>query len=405
MAKPVGSQCNIRCAYCYYLDKSLFYPSEDGKFKQTLMSDRVLRDYIEQYVAANDAEVITFCWHGGEPLMAGLDFYRRAVKYQKKYARGRRVENALQTNGLLLNQEWCRFFHDNQFLIGISLDGPADVHDAYRRTIGAGPTFTRVMRGIENMTKHRVEFNTLSVVHRHSETRGVELYRFFKSIGSHFMQFIPAVDLLSEQLVPHLGDRHRQIGAHQATQAPELARLSEWSVSPEGYGRFLCEVYDEWIKADVGSYFIQLFDATLANWYGAPPGLCSSAETCGHALILEHNGDVYSCDHFVYPEYLLGNLRSRPLAEMQSSTEQFQFGLAKAVDLPSPCRRCSVYKACTGGCPKHRFVTVEGEKNPHNYLCAGYKLFFEYVTPTMQRMTALLRQGESPMKIMEERRS
>ncbi len=403
MVKPVGSQCNLRCAYCYYLDKSLFYPSDDGKFKQTLMSDRVLREYIEQYFDANDSEVVTFCWHGGEPLMAGMDFYKRALKYQKKYGKGRKVENALQTNGLLMNQEWCRFFHDNLFLIGLSLDGPAEIHDNYRRTLGGGPTFTRVMRAVENMAKHRVEFNTMTVVNRLSEGRGAELYKFFKAIGSHYMQFIPAVDLLSDEQVAHLGDRQRLLGAHQAIAMPENSHLSEWSISAEGYGRFMCEVYDEWIKKDVGRYYVQLFDATLANYYGAMPGLCSSAETCGNALVVEHNGDVYSCDHFVFPEYLLGNLKSRHISEMQSSPELFHFGIAKAANLPSNCRSCSHYKACKGGCPKHRFVPIEGEKTPHNYLCAGYQLFFEHVRPSMERMCSLLHRGESPMKIMEER--
>ncbi len=398
MAKPVGSQCNLRCAYCYYLDKALLYPTEDGSFKQQLMSDRVLRDFIEQYISTTESEVVTFCWHGGEPLMAGMDFYKRVIKYQKKYSAGRQIENALQTNGLLLNQEWCRFFHDNNFLIGLSLDGPAEIHDSYRKTQGGGPTFSRVMRAIENMTKLRVEFNTLSVVNRLCEGRGAELYRFFKSIGSHYMQFIPAVDLLTEENIPHLGNRSRLTGPHGAAQA----QLAEWSVSAEGYGRFMCDIYDEWVKSDIGSYYVQLFDATLANTVGAQPGICSMAEICGHAPTLEHNGDLFTCDHFVYPEYMLGNIKSRSLAEMQSSQQLFDFGVAKATQLPKPCRTCSYYKLCTGGCPKHRFVAAEGEDIPHNYLCEGYKIFFEHSKPTMEQMASLLRRGEAPANIMPQ---
>ncbi len=397
MAKPIGSQCNLRCSYCYYLDKSLLYPSIEGQAPTKLMSDSLLRNYIQQYIEATQSEVINFCWHGGEPLIAGLDFYKRAIKYQNKFARGRKIENTLQTNGLLLNAEWCKFFREHQFLIGISIDGPEDIHDAQRKSVGGGPSFARVMRGIELMRKHSVEFNTLSVVTKLSEKRGKEIYRFLRNIGSHYMQFIPSVDLLSDEPIAELGGRYRQIGPQQVSKA----RIADWSVSPLGYGKFMCEIYDEWIKRDVGSYFVQLFDATLANHYGAPPAVCYMAQTCGHALVMEQGGDIYSCDHFVYPEYKLGNIKTHKLAEMQSSAQLFDFGTSKARHLSSLCKSCEDYKICRGGCPKYRFVYLQGDSEPIHYLCPSYKYFFKHVRPSMQRMCELLRQGKSPMDIMQ----
>ncbi len=297
MLKPAGSTCNLDCHYCYYLDKAVQYGG-----RQAVMSDELLERYIKQYITANEVPTVQFCWHGGEPLLLGLDFYRRAMELQKKYADGKRIENTLQTNGTLVDEAWCDLFASNNFLVGVSLDGPEDIHDAFRVTKGGQPTFARVMRTIELFQHGGVEYNTLSVVNRRCEGRGAEIYRFFRdTVHSRYMQFLPAVE--------HVIDKP---GYHRpliVSPEHEGARLAEWSVSAEGYGNFLCDVFDEWVVRDVGQYFVQMFDATLAQWCGVQPGVCSMGETCGDALVVEHNGDVYSCDHFVYPEYKLGNIR------------------------------------------------------------------------------------------------
>ena len=316
MLKPAGSACNLDCGYCYYLDKAAQYGG-----RQAVMADDLLELYIRQYIEANEVPVVTFCWHGGEPLLLGRDFYRRAVALQRKYAAGKRIENTLQTNGTLVDEAWCELFAENGFLVGLSLDGPEDIHDAFRRTKGGRPTFARVMRTVGMFRRTGVEYNTLSVVNRACEGRGAEIYRFFRdTVGSRYMQFLPAVE--------HVVDRaglHRPLIVSPETQG---ARPAEWSVTAEGYGTFLCDIFDEWVVSDVGQCFVQLFDATLAQWCGVQPGVCSMGETCGDALVVEHNGDVYSCDHFVYPEYLLGNIRETPLAEIYRSRRRIDFGLA-----------------------------------------------------------------------------
>ena len=301
MLKPAGSACNLDCHYCYYLDKAVQYGG-----RQAVMSDELLELYVKQYIEANEVPTVQFCWHGGEPLLLGVDFYRRAMGFQRKYADGKRIENTLQTNGTLVDEALCDLFAGNNFLVGISLDGPQDIHDAFRLTKGGKPTFERVMRTIEMFQRSGVEYNTLSVVNKLCEGRGGEIYRFFRDeVHSRFMQFLPAVE--------HVVDKP---GHHRPLIVPpghEGARLAGWSVSAEGYGHFLCDVFDEWVVSDVGRCFVQLFDASLAQWCGVQPGVCSMGETCGDALVVEHNGDVYSCDHFVYPEYRLGNIRETPL--------------------------------------------------------------------------------------------
>lgn len=372
LVKPIGSNCNLRCSYCYYLDKANLYE------QQPTMSDELLEEYIRQYIEANDAEMLTFCWHGGEPLLAGLDFYRKAMKLQKRYGKGKKIENTLQTNGVLVNDEWCSFFRDNNFLVGLSLDGPEDIHDAYRKNVGNRPTFSRVMQTVERLTRNRVEFNTLSTVNDKCEGRGLEVYNFFKSIGSHYMQFLPVAE---------------KIGDQKEIQSPfgDNGHIAPWSISSKGLGQFLIDIYDEWIKKDVGNYFVQMFDVTLAQYYGVKPGLCAFAKSCGDGLVVEHNGDVYSCDHFVYPEYLLGNIMQDDMKTLYTSQKQFRFGVSKRASLPEDCTRCKYYFACTGGCPKHRFGEItEGNTHPKNYFCEGYKMFFEHVTPTMNEMCKLL---------------
>lgn len=386
MVKPIGSACNLDCHYCYYIGKADLYNHHQPK-----MSYELLEEYIRQYIEMNTAPVVTFVWHGGEPLLAGIDYYRKALEFQKKYAGEKRIENSLQTNGLLVNEDWCSFFKDNNFLIGISIDGPEDIHDAYRRTRGNQPSFAKVINAIELMSRQKVEYNTLSVVNNLSEGRGVETYRFLKSIGSHFMQFLPAVEhaIISEN--------GREIIVPPNTEG---AKITSWSVSPKGFGQFLCSIFDEWVISDVGEYFVQLFDAALAQWVGVPPGLCSLSETCGDALVVEHNGDVYSCDHFVYSQYKLGNIMEVDLLTMLKSKGQFKFGLDKRNNLPKECLRCRYYFACRGECPKHRFdVSKNGEKNM-NALCEAYKIFFNHVEPYMKYMAELLSQRRSPTLVI-----
>lgn len=387
MLKPAGSSCNLDCHYCYYLDKAVQYGG-----RQAVMSDELLELYIRQYIEANAVDTVTFCWHGGEPLLLGLDFYRRAMTLQRKYADGKRIENTLQTNGTLVTEEWCELFARNNFLVGISLDGPEEIHDAFRLTKGGRPTFARVVESIETFRRCGVEFNTLSVVNRLCEGRGAEIYRFFRdTVRSLYMQFLPAVE--------HVVDRP---GFHRpliVSPDHEGARLAEWSVTAEGYGRFLCDVFDEWVVSDVGNYYVQMFDASLAQWCGVQPGVCSMGETCGDALVVEHNGDVYSCDHFVYPEYRLGNIRETPLAEIYRSARRREFGLAKRNSLPRECLRCAYYFACRGECPKHRFEKG-ADGFPKNSLCEGLKLYFRHVEPYMAFMRDLLAQRQPPAWVM-----
>ena len=390
MVKPAGSTCNLDCTYCYYLDKALQYGG-----RQAVMSDELLESYIRQYIDACDTDDVSFCWHGGEPLLLGVDFYRRAVELQKRYAGGKRIHNSIQTNGTLVDAAWCRFFVDNDFLVGVSLDGPKDIHNAFRRSKGGAPTYDQVMRAVQLFKQYKVQFNTLSVVNRLCEGRGVEIYRFFRDVvKSRYMQFLPAVEHVVD--VPTY---HRPLIVDPAREG---ARLAPWSVSSAGYGRFLCDIFDEWVRRDVGTVFVQMFDATLAGWCAVPPGVCSMGETCGENLLVEHNGDVYSCDHFVYPEYKLGNIAENSLKELFGSRRRIQFGLDKRNTLPPECLRCDFYKACHGECPKHRFDRGT-DGSPKNYLCEGLKAYFSHVAPYMDYMKELLEHHQSPAWVMRWR--
>ncbi len=387
MLKPAGSTCNLDCSYCYYLDKAVQYGG-----REAVMPDELLERYIMQYIGANEVPTVQFCWHGGEPLLLGVKFYEKAVALQRKYAGGKRIENTLQTNGTLVDERWCAFFAEHKFLVGISLDGPQDIHDAFRMTKGGRPTFERVMRSIELFGQYGVEFNTLSVVSRLCEGRGAEIYRFFRdTVRSRYMQFLPAV----EHVVDIPGARRPLIAAPER----EGARLAEWSVTAKGYGDFLCDVFDQWVVSDVGRCYVQLFDATLAQWCGVQPGVCSMGETCGDALVVEHNGDVYSCDHFVYPEYRLGNIRETTLAEIYRSKRRRDFGIAKRNALPAECLRCKYYFACRGECPKHRFETgADGCRK--NSLCEGLQHWFRHSEPYMEYMRDLLARQQAPAWVM-----
>ena len=376
MLKPAGARCNLACRYCYYLDKALLY---DRKGQQ-LMSEALLEQFTRQYIEAQTQREVLFTWHGGETLLRPLSFYRKALELQQKYANGHLIDNCLQTNGTLLNDEWCRFLKDNHWLVGISIDGPQCFHDTYRRDRQGHGSFDRVMHSIELLNKHGVEWNAMAVVNRLNADYPREFYQFFRSMGCHFIQFTPIVE--------------------PATDSATGEIVTNESVRPQQWGRFLCTLFDEWVRNDVGEYFVQLFDATLANWVGVEPGVCSMAHSCGNALVMEFNGDVYSCDHFVFPQHKLGNINEQPIATLAYSEQQNHFRRLKSA-LPRRCRECPYEFACHGECPKNRLIaSAEGEP-PLNYLCEGYRMYFEHVAPYMDFMARELREDRAPANVME----
>ena len=387
MLKPAGARCNLRCRYCYYLEKDHLYAGNDAHF----MSERLLEKFIADYMQAQTTPEVLFTWHGGEALLRPIAFYERALQLQRRYARGRQVVNSIQTNGTLLTPEWCEFLRENGFLVGISIDGPRNVHDAYRRTSADGPSFDRVMQGLQLLKEHHVEWNALAVVNNLNVEKPREFYRFFKDIGCQYLQFAPIV----ERIVS------RDDGLTLAPGMQEGGRLTSHSITPSQWGRFLCELFDEWVVADVGSIFVQIFDATLANWVGVTPGICSLSAHCGHAAVMEHNGDVYSCDHFVFPEYRLGNLNEKTITEMVYSPQQQRFAQMKTTMLPRQCRECPFLFACHGECPKNRFMRDKYGNAGLNYLCEGYRQFFSHVTPHMNFMRRELQAGRPPANIMQ----
>jgi len=384
MVKPVGSACNLGCDYCYYLGKASLYGGH-----QPMMSDELLERYISQYIEAVEASVVSFCWHGGEPLIAGIDFFRKAVALQERYRGTKQIENSIQTNGTLVNAEWCQFFHENHFLVGLSLDGPADLHDCYRRDRGGHPTHEHVVRAASLMAQGHVEFNILCTVNARSAGRGREVYRYLRNF-TPFLQFLPVLEYTDAEgtIVP---------------PGTEGCRPTPYSVSAEGFGHFMCDVYDEWVHSDVGRIYVQLFDNTLAQWCGVPSSLCALGETCGDNLVVEHNGDVYTCDHFVYPSQRLGNISDTSLGELYRRPERFRFGAAKFSSLPRQCRNCRWLFLCHGGCPKHRFATTGRGDDGLNSLCQGYKLFFAHTESDMRTMRALLEKNLPPALIMKDK--
>ncbi len=388
MVKPAGPVCNLACDYCYYLEKANIYKGNPGH----VMSDELLERFVAQYLNSQTSPEVLFTWHGGEPLMRPMSFYKKALELQRKYAGGRLVSNCIQTNGTLLTDEWCDFFRENNWLVGISIDGPQKFHDAYRLDKRGGATFEKVMRGIELLNKHGVEWNAMAVVNDYNADYPLEFYNFFKEIGCRYIQFTPVV----ERLCRHSDGRHLA-SADDSGEAP----LADFSVKPEQWGDFLCAVFDEWVSNDVGQVFVQLFDATLANWVGENPGLCSMARSCGHAGVMEFNGDVYSCDHFVFPEYRLGNIYDRTLTEMMYSDRQAAFGRMKHESLPSQCRRCEFLFACNGECPRNRFCLTSSGEPGLNYLCAGYHKFFRHAAPYMDFMRDELLNRRAPSDIMD----
>jgi uncharacterized protein len=383
LAKPSGATCNLACSYCFFLDKEMLYPN--SKFR---MSEETLEAYIKQLIETHRANQVTVAWQGGEPTLMGVDFYRKAIEYQEKYRRpGMTFENTMQTNGTLLDDEWCQFFKENNFLIGLSLDGPRHLHDVHRVDKGGAPTFDKVMRGLRLLQKHGVEYNILVTVNRITGDYPLEIYRFLRDeVGTSWIQFIPVIERMNPDGL-------------NLTQ--EGDQVSPRSVRPEQFGRFLIQVFDEWVHNDVGRVFVQTFEAAARNWMRMPTsGMCVFEKTCGYGLALEHNGDLYACDHFVEPDYLLGNIKEEHMLQMVGSDGQFKFGQDKYDTLPNYCLECPVLFACNGECPKNRFIETPDGEPGLNYLCAGYKAFFQRIDEPMKLLTMLMSNGREASDVM-----
>ena len=379
LAKPAGAICNLDCDYCFFLAKEELYPGSTFR-----MTPTVLEAYVSQLLAWHAAPEVSIAWQGGEPTLMGLDFYRQVMDLVARHRRpGQVIEHTIQTNATLLDSAWAQFFAEHDFLVGVSIDGPAQLHDVYRRDKAGKPSFDRVVRGVRVLQDHGVRWNALTTVNRANEEHGLEVYRFLRDeLGAEYIQLIPVVERPSPGGIP--------VGAE----------VTDRSVRPDGYGVFLSEVFDEWVRRDVGRVYVQMFDTTLANYLDVPGSMCVHAATCGTALALEHNGDLYSCDHFVEPDYLLGNITETPMLELISSPEQVAFGQAKRDSLPDYCRGCSVRFVCHGGCPKDRFtLTPDGEPGLH-YLCPSYKAFFAHVDKPMRYMAGALRSGRYADDVM-----
>ena len=388
MLKPAGAHCNLACKYCYYQEKNKLYPTA----QRHLMSDEMLEQFTREYIEAQTMNQVLFTWHGGEPLLRSIDFYRKALSLQQKYAGGRRIDNVIQTNGTLLTDEWCEFFAQNHWLVGISIDGPQPDHDHYRLTAAGKPSWKKVMQGIKLLKKHGVEWNAMAVVNAYNANHPLEFYRFFKENGCQFLQFTPIVERLT---------RHEDGRTLASLADKDEFSLSEASVAPEQWGYFLCAIFDEWVRKDVGKIFVEIFDCTLANWMGISPGICAYSKECGHAGVMEHNGDVYSCDHFVFPEYKLGNIRDHSLIDMLYGEQQQEFSRLKHSSLPRQCKECDMEFACHGECPKNRFMKDKYGDSGLNYLCPGYYHYYQHVAPYMDYMKQELMSQRPPSNIMK----
>lgn len=388
MLKPAGAHCNLACKYCYYLEKNKLYPTA----QRHQMSDEMLELFTREYIEAQTMNQVLFTWHGGEPLLRSIDFYRKALSLQQKYAGGRHIDNVIQTNGTLLTDEWCEFFAQNHWLVGISIDGPQPDHDHYRLTAAGKPSWQKVMQGIKLLKKHGVEWNAMAVVNAYNANHPLEFYRFFKENGCQFLQFTPIVERLT---------RHEDGRTLASLADKDEISLSEASVAPEQWGYFLCAIFDEWVRKDVGKIFVEIFDCTLANWMGVSPGICAYSKECGHAGVMEHNGDVYSCDHFVFPEYKLGNIRDHSLIDMLYGEQQQEFSRLKHSSLPRQCKECDMEFACHGECPKNRFMKDKYGDSGLNYLCPGYYHYYQHVAPYMDYMKQELISLRPPSNIMK----
>lgn len=388
MLKPAGAHCNLACKYCYYLEKNKLYPTA----QRHQMSDEMLELFTREYIEAQTMNQVLFTWHGGEPLLRSIDFYRKALSLQQKYAGGRHIDNVIQTNGTLLTDEWCEFFAQNHWLVGISIDGPQPDHDHYRLTAAGKPSWQKVMQGIKLLKKHGVEWNAMAVVNAYNVNHPLEFYRFFKENVCQFLQFTPIVERQT---------RHEDGRTLASLADKNEIPLSEASVTPEQWGYFLCAIFDEWVRKDVGKIFVEIFDCTLANWMGVSPGICAYSKECGHAGVMEHNGDVYSCDHFVFPEYKLGNIRDHSLIDMLYGEQQQEFSRLKHSSLPRQCKECDMEFACHGECPKNRFMKDKYGDSGLNYLCPGYYHYYQHVAPYMDYMKQELMAQRPPSNIMK----
>ncbi len=397
LTKPTGAICNLDCTYCFFLSKEALYPG--SKFR---MTDETHEQYIRQLLESHRSERVTVAWQGGEPTLMGLDFFRDTLALVERYRRpGQIIEHTLQTNGTKLDEEWAAFFAEHGFLIGLSMDGPADIHDAQRVDKGGKGTHDKVMRAARLLQAAGAEFNILCTVHKLNGDRGKEVYRFFRDeVGATFMQFIPIIERATPELIDiaEAGWGDNVEGRPLYTQSGSL--VTGRSIGPQQYGDFLVDIFEEWVRRDVGSIYVQMFDVTLANFVGAPPSLCIHSETCGRGPALEHNGDLYTCDHFVEPRYKLGNINQTHMLDLVASPRMQQFGLDKRDRLPRFCRECDVRFACHGGCPKDRFREDPYGEPGHNYLCAGFKRFFGHVSKPMRAMEALLKAGRPAAEVM-----
>ena len=388
MLKPAGAHCNLACKYCYYLEKNNLYQNSH----RHLMSDEMLEQFTREYIEAQTMPQVLFTWHGGEPLMRSIDFYKKALALQKKYAHGKQIDNVIQTNGTLLTDEWCEFFTQNHWLVGISIDGPQEYHDHYRVTPAGKPSWEKVMQGISLLKKHRVEWNAMAVVNAYNAEHPLEFYHFFRDNGCQYLQFTPIVERLTEH----------EDGRTLASLADDREiPLADASVTPQQWGNFLCTIFDDWVHHDVGKTFVEIFDCTLANWMGVLPGICAYSKECGHAGVMEHNGDVYSCDHFVFPEYKLGNIKDQSLIDMLYGEKQQAFSRLKHTSLPRQCKECNMAFACHGECPKNRFEKDKYGEPGLNYLCHGYYQYYSHVAPYMDFMKRELLAERPPSNIMK----
>ncbi|WP_312412720.1 anaerobic sulfatase maturase [Pseudescherichia sp.] len=385
MVKPTGSVCNLDCRYCFYLEKEKLYPERKNHYR---MSENTLELFIQQHIAAQDVDEVIFAWQGGEPTLMGIPFYQKAVALQQRYANGKNIVNTFQTNGTLIDSEWAHFFKQQQFLVGVSIDGDAALHDEWRVTRAGKPTHARVEQAIQCLVEHDVEFNTLTVINQSNMHHPKRIYEYLRSLGSRYMQFIPLVERQS--------DNGSSMLAHPREGK---VNMMPWSVDAKQFGYFLNAIFDIWIREDIGEIGIQLFEQTLAAWCGLPPQVCVFAPECGSAFAMEMNGDIYNCDHFVYPEYKLGNIYDRTLREMNSSEQNQCFGSDKMRSMAQECHSCQWKFACYGGCPKHRFLPSASGQLNKNYLCASYKAFFSHTAPLMRVMKTLYENNIPPAEI------
>lgn len=402
MAKPIGPICNLNCSYCYYLSKKDLF----GSHEEWQMSESLLERFIRHYIGSQSEGFVNFSWQGGEPTLLGLDFFRNVVRLEKMYCPPiKQISNDLQTNGTLLDEEWCKFLRENRFLVGLSIDGPEELHNEYRLDKQGRGTFEKVFSAGKLMQEHGVEFNTLSVVNRNNSKKPLEVYKFLRDeLGSKYMQFIPIVEPKEFASVApqHWGKEKMSMSGDEKTRPGNNGSIvTDWSVEAEDYGDFLCAIFDEWVRNDVGEVFVPLFDCALGLWMGMPSSACYFADTCGKALAFEHDGSVYSCDHYVYPEYRLGNIKETPLAQMLYSERQVKFGLDKTDSLPKYCKECEVKFACNGECPKNRFILTPDGEPGLNYLCSGLRKYFNHIDPVMRLMAKELKAGRTADNVMK----